>query len=247
MTDQAPNLQQQMQQQATQNAQNFYAQSIGSLKSQVENYRSQLEQFSQQHVPEGDAQAQIQEMVDSYYEIESRIDQAAQDHGVEDAVNQATQQTDGQVTEKAGQAVQGAQDAAGGVAGQAGQAAQQAQDTAGQAAGQAQQTAGGATQQAQEAAGQATEQAQGAVGQVAGQAGQAAQGVQDTAGQATQQAQQAAGGQQGGGGQEQQQPNATQAAAQKAQELGVDLSQVEGSGSEGRITVKDVTSAASQG
>jgi pyruvate/2-oxoglutarate dehydrogenase complex dihydrolipoamide acyltransferase (E2) component len=39
-------------------------------------------------------------------------------------------------------------------------------------------------------------------------------------------------------------PDATKAAKQKAQELGVDLSQVEGSGSEGRVTVKDVTSAA---
>ena len=72
MTDQAPNLQQQMQQQATQNAQNFYGQSIGSLKSQVQNYRSQLQQFSQT-LPEGDAQAQIQEMVDSYIELESSM------------------------------------------------------------------------------------------------------------------------------------------------------------------------------
>jgi len=86
---------------------------------------------------------------------------------------------------------------------------------------------------------------------VTGQVGQAAQGVQDTAGQAAGQAQEAAGGaaQQaqdaaGGGGQEE--PNATEAAKQKAQELGVDLSQVEGSGAEGRITVKDVTSAANQ-
>ncbi len=105
-----------MQQQATQNAQNFYAQSIGSLKSQVENYRSQLEQFSQQHVPEGDAQAQIQEMVDSYIELESSIDQAAQDMGVENEMNQAAEQTQQQIMQTA----QGA--------------AQQAQDTAGQAA-----------------------------------------------------------------------------------------------------------------
>src|SRR3712207_8899000 len=81
-----------MQQQATQNAQNFYGQSIGSLKSQVQNYRSQLQQFSQT-LPEGDAQAQIQEMVDSYIELESSIDQAAQDMGVEDQMNQAAEQT----------------------------------------------------------------------------------------------------------------------------------------------------------
>ena len=46
MTDQGQNLQQQLQQQAAQNAQDFYAQSVGSLKSQIQNYRSQLEQFS---------------------------------------------------------------------------------------------------------------------------------------------------------------------------------------------------------
>jgi pyruvate/2-oxoglutarate dehydrogenase complex dihydrolipoamide acyltransferase (E2) component len=39
---------------------------------------------------------------------------------------------------------------------------------------------------------------------------------------------------------------ATPAAARKAEELGVDLSQIEGTGSGGRITVKDVTRAANQ-
>ena len=203
MSEGAQNLQQLIQQQTMQSVRDFYGNSLGGAKAQLQDTRTQLESLAEQ-TPQEEAQAEIQEMVDSYYEIESRIDQAAQDHGVEDVVNQATQQTDGQVTEQAGQAVQGAQDAAGGVAGQAGQAAQQAQDTAGQAAGQAQETVGGA-------------------------------------------AQQGAGGQQQGGSGQQQQPNATQAAAQKAEQLGVDLSQVEGSGSGGRITVKDVTSAASQG
>jgi pyruvate/2-oxoglutarate dehydrogenase complex dihydrolipoamide acyltransferase (E2) component len=61
----------------------------------------------------------------------------------------------------------------------------------------------------------------------------------------TQQAQQAASGQQEEA--QEQAPEATEAAQQKAQELGVDLSHVEGTGSEGRITVKDVTGAANQG
>jgi pyruvate/2-oxoglutarate dehydrogenase complex dihydrolipoamide acyltransferase (E2) component len=39
---------------------------------------------------------------------------------------------------------------------------------------------------------------------------------------------------------------ATPAAARKAQDLGVDLSQIEGTGSGGRITVKDVREAAKQ-
>jgi pyruvate/2-oxoglutarate dehydrogenase complex dihydrolipoamide acyltransferase (E2) component len=38
--------------------------------------------------------------------------------------------------------------------------------------------------------------------------------------------------------------DATGAARQRAEELGIDLSQVEGSGTGGRITVKDVTKAA---
>jgi len=168
VTEQGPNLQQQMQQQVVQQTQDFYAQSVGSLRSQIEGYRSQLEQYAQQ-VPEGDAQAQIQEMIDSYMELEGSMDQAAQDQGVEDAMNQAAQQTQQQI----------------------------------------QQTAQGAAQQGQQAAGQAAQQA-------------------------------------GGGQQQQQQPNATQAAENKAQELGVDLSQVQGSGAEGRITVRDVISAANQ-
>jgi pyruvate/2-oxoglutarate dehydrogenase complex dihydrolipoamide acyltransferase (E2) component len=65
------------------------------------------------------------------------------------------------------------------------------------------------------------------------------------------------GGQEGGdegqeGGEEgqeggEEEPNATEAAKQKAEELGVDLSQMEGSGADGRITVKDVVSAGGQG
>jgi pyruvate/2-oxoglutarate dehydrogenase complex dihydrolipoamide acyltransferase (E2) component len=41
-------------------------------------------------------------------------------------------------------------------------------------------------------------------------------------------------------------PDATETARQRAEELGVDLSQIEGSGAKGRITVKDVTRAAHQ-
>jgi pyruvate/2-oxoglutarate dehydrogenase complex dihydrolipoamide acyltransferase (E2) component len=144
------------------------------VKSQVQNYRQQLEQFSQQ-LPEGAAQAQAKEMIDSYSEIEGSMDRAAQDTGVEDAMSQAVEQTQQQMQEVA----QGA--------------AQQVQDTAGQAA-----------QQEQQAAQQAT----------------------------------------GGGGQ--QQPDATYAAQQKAQELGVDLSQVQGSGAGGRVTIRDVIGTSDQ-
>ena len=171
------------------------------------------------------------------------------------AAGQATDQAGqvaGQAQQVAGQATQQAQDTVGGLTGggqqggggplggvtdQVGQVAQGVQDTAGQAAGQAQQAAGQATDQAGQVAGQAQDAA-----------GQAAQQGQQVAGQAAEQGQQAAGqaAQQAGGGQQQQQPNATQAAEQKAQELGVDLSQVQGSGAGGRITVRDVISASNQ-
>ena len=111
----------------------------------------------------------------------------------------------------------------------AGETAQGAQDAAGQAAGQAQEAVGGAAQQAQGATGQEA----GRAGQAAQDtAGQAVQQVQNTSGQAVDQAQQAAGGTE--------EPKATNAARRKAQDLGVDLSKVEGTGSGGLITIKDV-------
>jgi len=169
-------------------------------------------------------------------------DQAGQVAGqAQDTAGQATQQaqdTAGQVTDQAGQVAGQAQDTVGGLTGgltgggqqegegqgggggplggvtdQVGQVAQGVQDTAGQAAGQA-----------QEVAGQATDQA----GQVAGQA-------QDTAGQVTDQAGQAT----GGDGVEE--PRATNAARRRAEQLGIDLSTIEGTGSGGLITIKDVT------
>jgi pyruvate/2-oxoglutarate dehydrogenase complex dihydrolipoamide acyltransferase (E2) component len=107
-----------------------------------------------------------------------------------------------------------------------------------------------ALQQAQEAVGQVAGQAQEAAGKVTEQVGQVAQGVQVTAGRAAGQAQEAAGGvaqQAAGGGGQEEEPDATEGARQKADELGVDLSQVQGSGAGGRITIKDVQSAAKQG
>src|SRR5215217_610785 len=196
VTEGVENLSQQIQEQTTRTAQNFYGESLGRIKGQLQGGRSQLENLAEQ-VPQEEAQAQFQEMADSYAAIEESLDQAAQDLGVQDAVSQAMQQ---------------AQEATGQVTGQVGEVAQGVQDTAGRAAGQAEEAVGGAAQQAQETAGQATQQAQGAVG---------------------------------GNGQEE--PNATEAARKKAEELGVDLSQVEGSGAGGRITIKDVQGAANQG
>jgi len=173
---------------------------------------------------------------------------------VSDVVEAAEAMEDGAGGEEAAsEAVQGAQDAAG-----------QATDQAGQVVGQAQAAAGGAAQQAKDTAGQATDQAGQAVrgvqdtvggltggqqqqgggplGEVTDQVGQAAQGVQDTAQQATDQAGQVAGkAQDAAGGAGDEEPKVTNAARRKAQELGVDLSTVKGTGSGGLITLKDVT------
>jgi pyruvate/2-oxoglutarate dehydrogenase complex dihydrolipoamide acyltransferase (E2) component len=176
---------------------------------------------------------------------------------VSDVVEAAEAMEDGAGGEEAAsEAVQGAQDAAGQVTDQAGQVAGQAQDAAGGAVQQAKGTAGQATDQAgqavrgvQDTVGGLTggqQQGGGPLGEVTDQVGQAAQGVQDTAqqaaGQATDQAGQVAGQAQdaagGAGGEE---PKVTNAARRKAQELGVDLSTVKGTGSGGLITLKDVT------
>jgi hypothetical protein len=175
-------------------AQEFYGNSLGKLKGQLQGDRSQLESLIEQ-VPSEEVQARIQELIDSYSAIENSVDQVAQDLEIEDVVNQA---------------------------------AQQAQEAVGQVEQQAQEAAQGAAQQAQDTAVGAAQQAQGAVGQVAGLAGQAGQ---------------AQTGPQGGG---QEELNATEAARRKAEELGIDLYQIEGSGSGGRITVDDVKSLSRQ-
>ncbi len=87
--------------------------------------------------------------------------------------------------------------------------------------------AGGAAQQAAGTADRAAGQATGAVGQVGAQA----DGAVD---QATQQAGDVAGGNGDEG------PKATNAAKRKAEDLGLDLSQIQGSGAGGIITIRDV-------
>ena len=184
--------------------------------------------------------------------IVSDVVEAAEAMEAEDgAASQAAQQaqdTAGQVTDQAGQAAGQVQDTVGGLTGgltggpgdgqqqggplggvtdQVGQVAQGVQDTAGQATDQVQQTAGQATDQAGQLAGQAQDTA-----------GQAAQQAQDTAGQAAGQAQQAAAG--GDGAEE---PRATNAARRRAEQLGLDLSTIQGTGSGGLITIRDVTGA----
>ena len=80
MSEQTQNLQQQTQEQALQQAQDFFARSMGRIKGRMQSDSAQLASFMQQ-LPE-DSQAQIQEMTDSYTQFGDSIDQATQDAGV---------------------------------------------------------------------------------------------------------------------------------------------------------------------
>ena len=254
---------QEVQQRTMNLAQEYFGDSAEVLKQQIKENRATLKNLPDQ-IPGGGEEAfqmLFQELMDNYSAMEDRISEAQQNvanldtdkirrQGEVEATDAARRQarelgvdltkiegtgTDGriivvdvveaaeamaeaageeesEVSEDgaAGEAAQGAQDAAGQAVQQAQQAAGQVTDQAGQVAGQAQEAAGGAAQQAQETAGQAAQQGQQAVGQAAQQAGGA------------------------------EEPRATNAARRRAQELGIDLSTVEGTGSGGLITIRDV-------
>src|SRR5215210_9430760 len=187
-------------------------------------------------------------IVSDVVEVAEAMEAEADEDGAASQAAQQARDAAGQAQQVAGQATDQAQQ----VAGQAQDAAGQAQDAAGQAVGQVQDTVGGLT-------GGLTggQQQGGPLGGVTDQVGQVAQGVQDTAGQATGQAQQVAGqatdqagqvaGQardtagQAAGGDGSEEPRATNAARRRAEQLGIDLSTIQGSGSGGLITIRDVT------
>lgn len=181
-------LTQNIQEQVLKSAQDFYGNSLGSLKSQLENDSSQLQEMLEQ-LPDSqeDVRAQLEALVASYEALENSLDEFAQEHGVEDTVNQVSQQAQeenvGQATdqeeaqETVGKDTQGTQDVAEDAAGQAqedvaGEATEQAQEaTEGEVAGQ--------EQDAEE--GEATEQSQGFVGRATQGVGKAAGKVARTA------------------------------------------------------------------
>ncbi|MEJ7841729.1 MAG: hypothetical protein WKF95_08135 [Rubrobacter sp.] len=73
-----------------QEAQDFFAQSMGRIKGQMQSDSAQLEGMMEQ-LPE-ESQAQVQEMTESYGEFEGVMDQAAQDAGVQEAMDEAAQE-----------------------------------------------------------------------------------------------------------------------------------------------------------
>jgi pyruvate/2-oxoglutarate dehydrogenase complex dihydrolipoamide acyltransferase (E2) component len=205
---------------AVQGAQDVAGQAAGQAQDTAGQAAGQAQQAAGQATDQaGQVAGQAQQVAGQ------ATDQAGQAAGqVQDTAGQATQQAQDTVGGLTGGGQQGGGDPLGGVTDQVGQVAQGVQDTAGQATGQAQQVAGQATDQAGQVAGQA----QDAAGQAAQQGQQVAGQVTDQAGQVTE----------GDGAEE---PKATNAARRRAEKLGIDLSTIEGSGSGGLITIKDVT------
>src|SRR5215210_1678758 len=138
MSEGTQNLQQQTQDQYLQQAQTFFGQTMGRIKGRMQSDSAQLEGLMPQ-LPE-EAQAQIQEMTDSYAQFEDIIDRSAQDAGVQEVMD-----------EEAEQARQSADEASGQGQGPVDQAADQAQDMVGGVAEEVQDGAAETADQAQEA------------------------------------------------------------------------------------------------
>src|SRR4028118_2093809 len=115
---------------------------MGRIKGRMQSDSAQLESFMQQ-LPE-DSQAQIQEMTDSYTQFGDSIDQATQDAGVQDVMEEEAQEARQNADEATGQGQDPVQQASDQVQDVAGGGAEQVQDAAGGAADQAQAAAGGA-------------------------------------------------------------------------------------------------------
>ena len=146
MTEQGQNLAQQIQEQVQQSAEDFFGDSLGAIKNQLATQRSQLQEIVEM-VPEAQegGRAQLEQLLDSYEQLESSLDEVAQEQGLQEVVNQAAQQGQAEAQEGAQQATEQAEEGAQQATEQAEEGAQQAEDGA---------------QQAEEGAQQATEQAQ---------------------------------------------------------------------------------------
>jgi pyruvate/2-oxoglutarate dehydrogenase complex dihydrolipoamide acyltransferase (E2) component len=243
-------------------AQDYFGDSIDEMKRQIRENRATLERLPDQ-IPGGQEesfQMLFQELMDNYEAIEQALDEANSNvsrldsdrlmrQGEVDATDAARREARERGVDLT--KIEGTGSDGRIIVSDVVEAAETMEDGAGEDGAATQ-----AAQRAQDAAGQAAEKTQQAASQVTDQAGQVAQGVQDTAqqaaGQATDavgqtvaqadgavdQATQQAGNVTGGDGDEG--PKATSAARRKAEDLGVDLSQIQGSGAGGIITIRDV-------
>ena len=255
---------QMVQQQTMKLAQTFFGDSAEEIKQQIKDNRATLEELPDQ-IPGGQEesfQMLFQELMDNYAAVEQALDEAQQNVAnldteslvrqgeveATDAARREARERGVDLTQIEGtgsggritvvDVVEFAEDQAGeeGAAEEAPRASEAAQRRAEEMGLDLSQIEGtgsgglitlkdvtslaeGAQEQVTEAAGQATDTAQ----QVAGQA----DGTVDQAADAA--------GENGSG-----EPKATNASRRKAEEMGIDLSQIEGSGAGGLITIRDV-------
>jgi pyruvate/2-oxoglutarate dehydrogenase complex dihydrolipoamide acyltransferase (E2) component len=254
---------QMVQRQTMELAQDFFGDSVEEFKQEIQENRATLEKLPDQ-IPGGQEesfQMLFQELMDNYSTIEQTLNEAQQnvaDLDTESLVKQGEiEATDAarreardrgvDLTEIEGtgsggritvvDVVEYAEDQAGEEAEQelkASDAARRRAEELGIDLSQIEGTGSDGlitvkdvTSLAKEMQDQATDTVQRTIGQVAGQADGAVDQATEAAGQAT-------------GGDGSGEPRATNAARRKAEELGVDLSQIEGSGAGGLITIRDV-------
>jgi len=254
---------QMVQRQTMELAQDFFGDSVEEFKQQIRENRATLEKLPDQ-IPGGQEesfQMLFQELMDNYSAIEQTLNEARQNVAnldteslvkqgeveATDAARREAQERGVDLTEIEGtgsggritvvDVVEYAEDQAGEEAEQelkASDAARRRAEELGIDLSQIEGTGSDGlitvkdvTSLAKEMQDQATDTVQRTIGQVAGQADGAVDQATEAAGQAT-------------GGDGSGEPRATNAARRKAEELGVDLSQIEGSGAGGLITIRDV-------
>lgn len=248
---------QMVQQQTMQLAQDFFDDSVEEIKGQIKESRSTLEMLPDQ-IPGGreeSFQMLFQELMDNYAAVEQALDEAkknvadldteglVQQAGIDatDAARREARELDVDLTQIEG----------------TGSGGRITVDDVKKAAESAQEEAGEEAPKASEAARRKAEELGLDLSQIEGSGSNGlitVKDVTDMAGEAeknasgsAEQAQQMADGAVGGASKEAQEDSegmkATNAAQRKAEELGVDLSQIQGSGAGGLITIKDVVKA----
>ena len=191
-------------------------------------------------------------------EIASGVGSAVEDVGegagelVGEGANEAVSDVGGadqaakQVGDSVGQTAQGATDAAGEAAGQAGDATEQAPAEGAQEEDPGR-TAEDTTASGAQMLSETTDEAGRTVRRVADESGTVVEQTLTESGEVSEEAVVGEASTNGEVGEQNTEVQATPAAERKAEDLGVDLSQIEGTGSGGRIIVRDVMGAANQG
>jgi pyruvate/2-oxoglutarate dehydrogenase complex dihydrolipoamide acyltransferase (E2) component len=243
--------QQMVQQQTMKLAQDFFSDSTEELKQQIKDNRTTLEKLPGQ-IPGGQEesfQLLFQELMDNYAAVEQALKEAQQnvtnldteslvkqgEIEATDAARREARELDVDLTQVEGTGSEGRitvddvkKFAEEQEAPKASEAAQRRAEEMGVDLSQIEGTGSGGlitVKDVTSMAGEAQEQATDTAQQAAGQAQEAADGAAGQAADATD-----------GSGE----PKATNAARRKAEELGIDLSQIQGSGAGGLITIRDV-------